>query len=119
MIVAAMQENWGCIKAHIARMVTIFEAIIRYGIEAGELKVEDPAEAARAVNTAFTPFFHPILMSTAFNTAKTPIAMSKGSLDITYTTFWFQLCFFVPTLGKPKCRLICRPCAPKTRVDED
>jgi AcrR family transcriptional regulator len=62
MIVAAMQENWEGIKAHIARMVTIFEAIIREGIETGELKVEDPAEAARAVNTAFTPFFHPILI---------------------------------------------------------
>ena len=43
-------------------MVTIFEAIIREGAETGELKVEDPAEAARAVNTAFTPFFHPILI---------------------------------------------------------
>ncbi len=62
MIVAATQENWEGIKAHIARMVTILEAIIREGIEAGELKVEDPAEAARAVNTAFTPFFHPILI---------------------------------------------------------
>lgn len=62
MIVAAMQENWGSIKAHIARMLAIFEAIIREGIEAGELKVEDPAEAARAVNAAVTPFFHPILI---------------------------------------------------------
>ena len=62
MIVAAMQENWTGIKEHIKRMVAIFEAIIREGIEAGELKVEDPAEAARAVNTAFTPFFHPILI---------------------------------------------------------
>ena len=62
MIVAAMQENWAIIKAHIERMVTILEAIIREGIEAGEFKVEDPAEAARAVKTAFTPFFHPILI---------------------------------------------------------
>jgi AcrR family transcriptional regulator len=62
MIVVAMQENWAIIKTHIERMVTIFEAIIREGTEAGELKVEDPAEAARAVNTAFTPFFHPILI---------------------------------------------------------
>src|SRR5438093_73041 len=49
MIVAAMQKNWGIIKAHIARMLTIFEVIIREGIEAGEFEVEDPAEAARAV----------------------------------------------------------------------
>jgi AcrR family transcriptional regulator len=62
MIVAAMEENWGGIKAHSARMVTIFEAIIREGVRTGELKVEDPAAAARAVNAAFTPFFHPILI---------------------------------------------------------
>jgi AcrR family transcriptional regulator len=62
MIVAAMQENWTIIKAHIERMVTIFEAIICEGIDAGEFKVKDPAEAARAVKTAFMPFFHPILI---------------------------------------------------------
>ncbi len=62
LIVAAMQENWAIIKAHIERMVTIFEAIIREGIEAGEFEVEDAAEAARAVNSAFMPFFHPILI---------------------------------------------------------
>ncbi|WP_027151311.1 TetR/AcrR family transcriptional regulator [Mesorhizobium sp. WSM2561] len=62
MIVDAMQANSAIIKAHIERVVTIFEATIREGIEAGEFKVEDPAEAARAVNAAFTPFFHPILI---------------------------------------------------------
>jgi AcrR family transcriptional regulator len=62
MIVAATQENWAIIKAHLLRMVTIFEIIIREGIEAGEFEVEDPAEAARAIKTAFTPFFHPILI---------------------------------------------------------
>ena len=62
LIVAAMVENWAIIKAHIERMVTIFEAIIREGIEAGEFDVEDPVQAARAVKTAFTPFSHPILI---------------------------------------------------------
>jgi AcrR family transcriptional regulator len=62
MIVAAMQENRAIIRAHLERMVTILEAIVREGIEAGEFEVEDPAEAARAVKTAFTPFFHPILI---------------------------------------------------------
>jgi AcrR family transcriptional regulator len=62
MIVAAIQENWAGIAAHTARMVAIIEAIIREGVAAGELKVEDPATAARAVTTAFTPFLHPILI---------------------------------------------------------
>jgi AcrR family transcriptional regulator len=62
LIAAAMQENWATIKTHLARMVAILEMIIREGAEAGEFEVEDPAEAARAVKTAFTPFFHPILI---------------------------------------------------------
>ena len=62
LIVAAMQENWAIIKAHIGRMVTSFEALICEGIEAGDFDVEDAAEAARAVKSAFMPFFHPILI---------------------------------------------------------
>ncbi|EKF18466.1 TetR family transcriptional regulator [Nitratireductor pacificus] len=62
MIVAAMQENWSIIKAHIERITTIVEGIIREGVAAGEFDVEDPAEAARCVKTAFVPFFHPMLI---------------------------------------------------------
>ncbi len=62
MIVATMQKNRAIMKAHIERVVSIFEVIIREGIEAGEFKVEDPAEAARAVRTSFIQFFHPILI---------------------------------------------------------
>jgi|SRR5579872_2686323 len=60
--VVAMRENWPTIKAHIERMVKIFETIIREGVEAGEFDVEDPAEAARAIKSAFAPFFHPTLI---------------------------------------------------------
>jgi AcrR family transcriptional regulator len=62
LIVAATQEDWPIIKAHIERMVTILEAIIREGAEAGEFDVDDTAEAARAVRSAFVPFLHPILI---------------------------------------------------------
>ena len=62
LIAAATQENWSIIKAHTERTVTIFEAIIREGIEAGEFEVEDAAEAARAVRSAFMPFLHPVLI---------------------------------------------------------
>lgn len=62
LIVAATRENWPIIKVHIEQMVTIFEAIIREGVEAGEFEVENAAEAARAVRSAFMPFFHPLLI---------------------------------------------------------
>lgn len=62
LVVTATQENWPIIQAHTARMVTIFEAIIREGIEAGEFEVEDAAEAARVVKHAFMAFSHPILI---------------------------------------------------------
>jgi AcrR family transcriptional regulator len=62
LIADATRENWAIIKLHTERLVTIFEAIIREGIEAGEFRVEDAAEAARAVKLAFMPFFHPILI---------------------------------------------------------
>ncbi|AFL50605.1 AcrR family transcriptional regulator [Sinorhizobium fredii] len=58
LVATAVRENW----AHDKRMMTILEAIIREGMEADEFEVKDPAETARAVNTAFTPFFHPILI---------------------------------------------------------
>ena len=62
LIVAATQENWPIIQAHIERILTILEAIIREGADAGEFEVEEAAEAARAVRSAFMPFFHPILI---------------------------------------------------------
>jgi AcrR family transcriptional regulator len=62
LIVAATQQNWQIIRANIERMVSIFEAIIREGVEAGEFDVGDAAEAARAVRSAFMPFLHPILI---------------------------------------------------------
>lgn len=62
LMVAATQENWPIINAHTQRMATIFEAIIREGVEAGEFVIEDAAEAARAIKSAFMPFFHPVLI---------------------------------------------------------
>jgi AcrR family transcriptional regulator len=62
LIADATRENWAIIKLHTERLVTIFEAIIREGIEAGEFRVEDAAEAARAVKFALMPFLHPILI---------------------------------------------------------
>jgi AcrR family transcriptional regulator len=62
LIADATRENWAIIKLHTQRMLTIFEAIIREGVAAGEFEVDDTAQAARAVRSAFTAFLHPILI---------------------------------------------------------
>jgi len=62
LIVTALQENWPTMKTHLQRMAAIFEEIIRDGVTASEFEVEDTAEAAGAVQLAFMPFFHPILI---------------------------------------------------------
>lgn len=50
LIVAAMQENWSIIQAHIEGTLMILEAFIREGADAGEFDVEDAAEAAPRSN---------------------------------------------------------------------
>lgn len=62
LVVAAMQENWPIIQAHVDRMLMILETIIREGADAGKFEVDNAAEAARAVRSAFMPFLHPILI---------------------------------------------------------
>ena len=57
MVAAAMQENWSIIKAHIERMTTIMEGIIREGVEAGEFDVCTMiyAEYRSAISQIVTP----------------------------------------------------------------
>jgi AcrR family transcriptional regulator len=88
LIVAATRENWPIIKAHIERMVMIFEAIIREGVEAGEFDVENAAESARAVRSAFMPFFHPILIEHCVQHEDTEASMRD------------QIRFILKALGK-------------------
>ena len=89
LIADATRENWAIIKLHTERLVTIFEAIIREGAEAGEFDVEDAAEAARAVRYAFMPFFHPILIEHCVEHGEDTEAGLRG-----------QIRFILKALGK-------------------
>jgi AcrR family transcriptional regulator len=62
LIADATRKNCAVINAHSERVVAILEAIIRQGVETGELDVENATESARAVKFACTPFFHPVLI---------------------------------------------------------
>ena len=61
-MVAAAGENWEINKAHTDEVVGIIEAILRDGTDSGDFRVEDPERGARNVMTAFTPFYHPMLV---------------------------------------------------------
>jgi AcrR family transcriptional regulator len=89
LIVAAIQENWPIIQAHIKGMLMILEAIIREGADAGEFDVEDAAEAARAARSAFVPFFHPALIEHC---------VVHG--EYTEAGLRAQICFILKALGK-------------------
>jgi AcrR family transcriptional regulator len=88
LIVAALHENWPIIKSHLERMVTIYEAIIREGIEAGEFEVENAADAAQAIQSAFMPFFHPILIEHCAQLGEDSEASLRN-----------QICFISKALG--------------------
>lgn len=62
LMVAAACENWEVNRAHTDEVIAIIEAIVRDGIESGEFGSEDPAREARNVMTAFTSFYHPVLV---------------------------------------------------------
>ncbi len=62
LMAAAAGENWAIYKAHNDEVVTILRTIVMDGIVSGEFEVQDPGREARNVMTAFTPFYHPVLV---------------------------------------------------------
>ncbi|WP_240545098.1 TetR/AcrR family transcriptional regulator [Sinorhizobium fredii] len=62
LFVAATDGKWEVAKWYFDEMTRIFEATIRKGLEAGELKGDDAGNAARCVMVALIPFVHPRLM---------------------------------------------------------
>ncbi|MCA2406284.1 TetR family transcriptional regulator (plasmid) [Rhizobium leguminosarum bv. viciae 248] len=61
LIVTATAENWVIARAH-SDQISAIETIVREGVEAHEFGVEDAAQAARNVMSAFMPFYHPVLV---------------------------------------------------------
>jgi AcrR family transcriptional regulator len=62
MVAAALEENWPAIKANIERIATIYEGLIREGIESGEFAVDDPHAAAQAIKAGFASRVHPTML---------------------------------------------------------
>ncbi len=93
LFVAATSENWAAMNAHNERMRAILEAIIRQGLQSGEFQVENIADAAKRVVTAFLPFSHPVLVAQCFQ-EEDEIAASVNA----------QIRFIMRALGEPDSR---------------
>jgi AcrR family transcriptional regulator len=62
-VMVAMEQSWDSIKAHKELMRTMFEAIVRDGIAAGEFASADPRRDAELVFRSLVSFCHPVLLA--------------------------------------------------------
>jgi AcrR family transcriptional regulator len=63
MVLAAIELSWGAIRAHKEHMRGVLEAILREGIESGELDQVDPRETSRLFMISLVNFCHPVLVA--------------------------------------------------------
>jgi AcrR family transcriptional regulator len=63
MVLAAIELNWGAIRAHKEHMRMVFESILREGLERGEFESIDPRETSRLMMISLVHFCHPVLVA--------------------------------------------------------
>jgi AcrR family transcriptional regulator len=63
MVLAAIELSWGAIRVHKEHMRTVFESLLREGIEAGEFEQVDPRETSRLLFISLVHFCHPVLVA--------------------------------------------------------
>jgi AcrR family transcriptional regulator len=62
-VLVAMENSWGAIRAHKETMRTIVEVILRDGVAAGELEAIDPRQVSEQFMHATVSFCHPVLVA--------------------------------------------------------
>lgn len=63
MVGAAMTEHWGVIEGFIARVLTVWEGLLREGMEGGAFRPLDPAGTAMTMKHCLMLWTHPILLA--------------------------------------------------------
>lgn len=82
MVEAAISESWEVCRAHVDQIGSVFERLVREGVEAGEFETPDPAMAAACLHTAIVRYCHPGLVSQYPDAGAPPIeAMIAFLLD--------------------------------------
>ncbi|MCJ2033918.1 TetR/AcrR family transcriptional regulator [Methylobacterium sp. J-068] len=84
MVEAAITESWDVCRAHVDQIGSVFERLVREGVEAGDFDAPDPPLAASCIHTAVIRYCHPGLVSHYPDAAAPPleamIAFLLGSL---------------------------------------
>lgn len=63
MVVVAMEERWHAIKAHLDRVCSMMEEIIKDGVRLGEFRQQDTARAAHCAQSAMVTLCHPVVVA--------------------------------------------------------
>jgi AcrR family transcriptional regulator len=62
MVTAAMEEHWGVIETHLARVRAAIQRVVESGIARGEFAATDPVEAAECAMHAMIAWNHPAIV---------------------------------------------------------
>lgn len=63
LVVVAMDQQWGAVKAHLDRVCRVIQRIIEDGMRAGEFRQQNPERAAKAVHAALVTVCHPLIVA--------------------------------------------------------
>ena len=63
MVLAAMENNWAAIEAHLEMMRAVIEKILRDGIEKGEFEPVDARDTSVLIKRAMVRFCHPSMVA--------------------------------------------------------
>ncbi len=63
MVGAAMTEHWGVIEGFIARVLAVWEGLLREGMAAGEFRALEPAATAMTLKHCLMLWTHPMLLA--------------------------------------------------------
>ncbi|MEI6161819.1 MAG: TetR family transcriptional regulator, partial [Roseococcus sp.] len=85
MVGAAMTEHWGVILGFIARVLAVWEGLLREGMAAGEFRPLDPEATALSFKHCLMLWTHPILLADCLGRGQTPEELGiqqEAALDL-------------------------------------
>ena len=85
MVGAAMTEHWGVILGFIARVLAVWEGLLREGMAAGEFRPLNPEATAMSFKHCMMLWHHPILIADCLGRGQTPEELAtqqEAALDL-------------------------------------